>query len=72
MSVAVNLFKIEILVLQAWSQMISSATGQICLWFQVSGFRCQQKTNPRMNLAKGIVSYLIYLAAFRAGGWAEL
>jgi hypothetical protein len=47
MSVAVNLFKIEILVLRAWSQMISSATGQICLWFQVSGVRFQPSRRPK-------------------------
>ena len=32
---------IENLVLRARSEMIGFAIGQVCSWFQVSGFRCQ-------------------------------
>ncbi len=47
MSVAVNLLKIEILVPRAWSRMISSAAGQICLWFQVSGVGWAETWHPK-------------------------
>jgi hypothetical protein len=40
------LFKIENLVLWARSEMIGYAIDQISEGFQVSGFRCQEITNP--------------------------
>jgi len=41
-----SLIESEILVLWTRSEVIGSAIGQVRYGFQVSGFRCQYKSNP--------------------------